>query len=51
VQVTLTADGADIEEFWQLARANGATPRNAAEFTKKEADWHRAGDGWLQIIP
>jgi hypothetical protein len=32
VQVTLTADGQGIEEFWHLARGNGATPRDPANF-------------------
>jgi hypothetical protein len=31
VQVTLTDDGS-LDEFWHLSRANGAKPRNPADF-------------------
>jgi hypothetical protein len=34
VQVTVTPDGQGVEEFWHLARANGAQPRNPADFPK-----------------
>jgi hypothetical protein len=34
VQVTIAPDGQGIEEFWHLARANGAQPRNPANFPK-----------------
>jgi len=32
VQVTLTPGEDGVEAFWHLARVNGATPRNAADF-------------------
>jgi hypothetical protein len=32
VQVTMTADGKAVEEFWHLARASDAMPRNPADF-------------------
>jgi hypothetical protein len=32
VQVTVTPGGDGAEAFWHVARANGATPRNAADF-------------------
>jgi hypothetical protein len=50
IQVTMTADGRGIEEFWHMARGNGAEPRNGADFSKRDTE--RLGpEGWLQIIP
>ena len=34
VQVTVTPDGQGVEDFYHLARANGAEPRNPAYFPK-----------------
>lgn len=50
IQVTMTADGRGIEEFWHMARGNGAEPRNGADFSKRDTE--RLGpEGWLQIVP
>jgi hypothetical protein len=34
VEVIVTPDGQGVEDFWHLARANGAEPRNPAYFPK-----------------
>jgi hypothetical protein len=36
VQVTVGPDGASLEQFWHLSRANGAKPRNPADFGRGE---------------
>jgi hypothetical protein len=50
IQVTVTADGGGIEEFWHMARANGAAPRNPADFGKGDTARFAAKGNWLQII-
>ena len=39
VQVTHAPGNAGIEEFWQLARANGATPRSRVKLTAADMAW------------
>jgi hypothetical protein len=50
IQVTMTADGRGIEEFWHMARGNGAEPRNGADFSKRDTE-QLGPESWLQIIP
>jgi hypothetical protein len=51
VQVTLTADGQGIEEFWHLARGNGATPRYPASFPHGLGGAIRSAPGQQEAAP
>lgn len=39
VQLTLARGDAGLEEFWQLARANGAKPRSPVELTARDMEF------------
>lgn len=45
VQVTLAPDNAGLEEFWHLARANGAKPRSPADFGSGELVTRQRDEG------